>query len=506
VTKRNKISDVLKRFAESPAAFRSAVHVDTDMGPRPFGEIMDPRQAATFAALDGGWMRAAGYNTRDGYSRGWSERPRGSSKTADLAVMATWCLAFARRQVSGLGAAVDKDQARLLRDAIQRIVQLNPWLGKLVEVNKFEIQGRHNSRLEIISSDVAASWGATPHFIICDEITHWKNSGLWDSLFSSAAKRRDCLLLCICNAGFTESWQWTLREAIRNDPLWWFDRWVKVACWMSEALLEEQRRLLPARAVDRLFGNNWQQGEGDALDPADIEAAITLDGPINAREDGFAYLAALDIGIRNDRSAVVVCGVHLPTGGIRVVHVRSWHPGRGEVDLQEVEDHLLALHRTFLLRRVVFDPWQAAHMSQRLRRHGMTMAETTFNGSNLQKMAQATINVFAAHDIAMFRCNELIADLKKLRIEEKPWGFRLTAPKDSTGHADTAIALSMALPFCSKEYLYVQQENQEEKPPLHYEKFGPLARRTVQLERPREGFLPRPYSSRETVPLERRHR
>jgi len=44
----------------SPSAFRSALLIDTDSGPRPFADIMDPWQAADFQALDTGWQNAAG--------------------------------------------------------------------------------------------------------------------------------------------------------------------------------------------------------------------------------------------------------------------------------------------------------------------------------------------------------------------------------------------------------------------------------------------------------------
>jgi hypothetical protein len=36
--------------------------------------------------------------------------------------------------------------------------------------------------------------------------------------------------------------------------------------------------------------------------------------------------------------------------------------------------------------------------------------------------------------------------LEKLNIEEKGFGLKLTAPRDSTGHCDRAIALSICLP------------------------------------------------------------
>ena len=123
-----------------PAAFRSALLIDTDQGSVPFAECMDEWQRADFAALDDGWRRAVlGSKQKATYQRGWLERPRGHAKTLDLGVMSSWALFASRRRLSGIAAAGDLDQARLLRDAIGRLVYCNPWLGKFLEVQNTRI-------------------------------------------------------------------------------------------------------------------------------------------------------------------------------------------------------------------------------------------------------------------------------------------------------------------------------------------------------------------------------
>src|SRR4029079_7334903 len=114
---------------------------------------------------------------------------------------------------------------------------------------------------------------------ICDELVHWEGDGsLWHSLISSAAKRSNCLLVVITNAGFIDSWQWEVREAARTDEAWTFSRLDgPQASWMTPARLAEQRRMLPAIAYLRLWENQWSSGGGDALTEADIKAAF-IDG------------------------------------------------------------------------------------------------------------------------------------------------------------------------------------------------------------------------------------
>ena len=84
------------------------------------------------------------------YQWAWLERPRGHSKTADLAVMASWALFASRRQLFGVAAAGDQDLARLLRDAVRRLVDCNPWLRTILDVQANRIV---NSRTGSTATD-----------------------------------------------------------------------------------------------------------------------------------------------------------------------------------------------------------------------------------------------------------------------------------------------------------------------------------------------------------------
>jgi hypothetical protein len=52
------------------------------------------------------------------WKRFYQEAPRGHSKSTNLAIVVVWLLVASRRKLSGVGAATDRDQAKLLRDAI----------------------------------------------------------------------------------------------------------------------------------------------------------------------------------------------------------------------------------------------------------------------------------------------------------------------------------------------------------------------------------------------------
>lgn len=459
------------KYAADPAAFRADLTVDVDGIARRFGSCMDPWQQDDFAALDPALMRCNG-RSQDATAKGriYLERGRGHSKTTDLAVTSCWALAFASRPIRGYAFAADKDQAGLLKDAMATIIRLNPWLGSILDVQKSLVLNKADghpgagSQLEIFTSDVASSYGILPDLIIADELTHWEGEGsLWYSIISSAAKRSSCLLCVITNAGFADSWQWSVREAARTDPAWVFSRLDgPQASWMTPARLAEQRRMLPPVAYLRLWENQWSSGGGDALTPADIDAAFSdLLQPLTGRNPGWLFVAGLDLGLTRDCSAVVVLAVpDKRWGKIRLAHHRLWRPTLGKkIDLNEVEKHVLEMDALFGLQYVGFDPWQAELLASRIeadsgrRRRNQQrrnwakpfMHEVQPTAANLRAQATLVIETFNDRRFEAFHCEPLRQDLYKLRVEEKSYGIRLTSPKDETGHGDTFSAFSLAL-------------------------------------------------------------
>lgn len=451
----------------SPAAFRAALLIDSDSGPLPFKP--DDWQQKDFAALDDGWRRAViGTSHPAAKQRAWLERPRGHSKSADLGSMSAWALFASRRPLSGIAAAGDQDQASLLKQAISKLLAHNPWLARVLEVQASRVVNLHTgSTLSIITSDAPTSYGLTPDFCIADEVTHWKKRDLFDSLLSSAAKRSTCMFVIITNAGMSDDWQWKTREAVRVDPDWYFSRLDgPCASWIKPKLLAEQSRLLPSIAFARLWLNRWTTGGGDALTEGDIAAAFRADiAPQFSAVAGWDYVAGLDLGVARDSSALCILGVrrsHAGHGMIRLAAAKVWRPTPGSrVNLQDVEDAIADAHARFNLKACNYDPWNAAHLASRLQAGGLSMyshnlgkhhstsrvpmVETTPTPKNLQAMATVLIEAFTDHRIEMYPLPELHRDLRRLRVEERQYGFRLVAPRDATGHGDLGTAFSLAL-------------------------------------------------------------
>lgn len=482
-----------------PALFRQALIIDADGEEKQYGPALDPWQRADFADLDPAWRAVAGQKVDAQLRRAWLERPRGHSKTTDIAASVAWALFSSPRRITGVCAAADGEQAGLIRDAISKLTQLNDWLAAAFDVQKTKIiNTATESELRILTADAPSSYGLTPDFIVCDEVTHWAKRDLWDSLFSAAAKRKNCLLLVICNAGFEAEWQWPLREAVRTDPLWHFNSLDgPQASWITEDRLSEQRRLLPPLAFDRLWSNRWSAGSGDAIAEADISAACMLTAPPAEPEKGWMYVAGVDLGLKRDASAIVVIGRHigfreesrplppdfasLPlltrmainsgelsehdltdslavisnheegTGRLRLSALRIFRPGAsgGTVDVSSIEAALLDLHARFHLAAIGCDPWQARYLIERLQRASVPIEPVDFVGANLKSMCEATLSAFSEKLIELWPDPALLADLRNLRAVEKQYGVRLESPRKSggegTAHGDTATGLSIAL-------------------------------------------------------------
>lgn len=495
----------LPEVVASPEAFRNALVVDTDAGPRRLGEILDDFQRADFAALDDAWKRIArrGKWNPQSPKLGYLERHRGAAKSADIACMVAYGLLAAPHTISGVCAAADKDQARLTRDAILKLTKLNPWLAKFLDPQAYKIVNvKTGSSLEIISADAASSYGLTPDFLILEEVTHWGESQeLFDSLFSAWAKRANCLLLIVANSGFGqgESWQWDVRENARTDPAWYFHRPDKMASWITEAKLQQQRKILKPIVYRRLWENEWTIGLGDAIDEAEIERAFSRieRAPTPDEMQPAAYYAGLDVAIKKDNTGLTIVGVKSGTDRAQLAHSKVWRPTNGKkVDLDVVEEHIIEQYK---LRpfRLYYDFSQAAQLVGRLMKVGIECEEVRQQGADRVGMTNAMLETFENDAIDLYDDGEsnLRRELRHLRISEGRSGIKIIAPRlKDAGHCDLATSLSIALfgvrkyhllgPGSNRPQIYVPPSGDELKEMLkkHNERFAAIMKKLPKIE------------------------
>lgn len=464
---------------ESCRKFRSQVLISNDGKLEKFTDIVEDWQNADFLASDPSWTAIIHGMRLKTQKYFWRERARGHSKTTDLAVMVLCALYSSPTKITGVAGAASKDQARIIRDSIDGIVRSNPWLHRMVDVQNYVVKNKTTgSMFEIISSDESTSYGKTVEFIICDELTHWKTSELWKSLFSTSGKKTNCILVVITNAGYGrgQSWQWEIREKARTLPNWHFSCLEGPrAKWITPQVLADQRECLTdLNAYRRLWENVWLTETGTGIDMGDVDECMSFHTePLNGPEIGKydCYIASIDLGLRHDFCGFVIVGVSIKRRKFRLAHCMVWRPDEfpgNKISPDVIQKYVWEQLKTFRCVGLVFDVWQMEASAEWIEsqfdaKSGYMCPTYPYEQtpSNLSVMATTLIRCLRNKEIEMYPQRELRADFAKMSIKETMAGFRIQAVRDETvGHCDLGSALAMCLPFCDstlKDYLGMEE-------------------------------------------------
>lgn len=448
-------ADKIRRYATDPMAFLCDLIIPSAHGPRRFGDVMTDFQRERFAALAPALLAVAN-GTKPPIGRHWWEATKGASKDSDLAACLLWLMAFTKRSLNCQVGAADADQAGELRKAAKLILGMNPWLNQRVQVQSWRIVCETtSSECEIIAADVAGSHGARPDVLILNELSHIAKQEFAENLMDNAAKVPGGIVVIATNAGFVDTWQWKWRQIAANSPdRWSFHKWARPSPWLDPAEMAEAEQRNSRSRYQRLWWGVWATGNGDALSPEDLEAAIDRKlQPMTGRELNYGYVAGLDLATRRDHAACVGVGLNVQTLRLRLAFSESWAPvgNDGKIDLPAVRDAVIGFHRQFGLSALLVDPHQASLMVADFQAVGINAVEVPFVGKNLDTMASTLVQVFKDRLIDLYDDRELIRDLGRLSIVERAFGLKLEAPRDRVmGHCDKAIALALCLPFASE--------------------------------------------------------
>lgn len=443
-------AEQLRSYAADPLAFITDLRLPIPGAPR-FGDAMADFQKAAFTALAPA-LQAVAMGGKPQTARYWWERTKGASKDTDIGATLLWLLAFTRRPLLAQGGAADRDQAGEILKAARAYLRVNPWLAQRVTIQAWRIVcDGTDSTCEILTADAASSHGSRPDVLVLNELSHIGSEDFAQTLFDNLTKMPNGLGIVATNAGCAGTWQHGWRETARQSPRWCFHRMGTPAPWLDPADIEEARIRNSFTRFARLWQGVWATGGGDAIDASDIEASFTLDGPELLADQNSWYIGGLDLGLRRDHSAFVVLAVRAGSGRVRLAWCQSWIPGPDAlVNTTEVIQAIAAASRRYKLAVVKYDPFAADLIAGELRKAGIRMVPQHFAGNGLDAMARSVLEAFRGRFIDLYRDEDLARDLRSLCISEgkSGFGYRLTAPRGEHGHADRAIALSIALPPC----------------------------------------------------------
>ncbi len=437
-------------------------------------------QLTDLQALDTAWKELARHHPPhpDTIRRSYIERPRGHSKTSDMALQLAWILLFAKRPVNGLAAAADRDQANFIHDSLKRLASVNEIIFEDLAFIQHRVKNRNTgSRLDIISSDAKSSFGALPDFVVCDEICHWEKPDLWYSLLSSAAKKPDCVLTVLTNAGVGRGWQWDLREHARTDPRWHFSSLAGPhAPWITDDWLAEQRALLPEPVFERLWLNIWQHSDGNFITLAEAEACRDESLFYQATGiTGISYVATIDYAEKHDFTVGCVCHKFGDTIIVDRMDVVKPSPSQ-PTKISWVENWIENIAACFHNVRFIVDEYQLLGTIQKLEQR-FPISRFQFRGSQgNHKLALLLRTLLLQQNMKWYpdcgripemQRDDLETELSSLLLKQSASGnVRIDHIQDQQHHDDRAFALGVACLALNEEqtsdnFFYVTPPSQD---------------------------------------------
>jgi phage terminase large subunit-like protein len=381
-----------------------------------------------------------------GPRRHYLTRPRGGSKTTDLAgIGAAVLLEQAPPGSRSYAFAADRDQAGLLLDAVAGFASRTPELSGALRVDAGRVANvRSGASLAIMSSDDASAWGLRPYACVVDELAQWPTTSgprrLWKAIFSSMPKIANSRLVCLTSAGDPAHWSHGVLSRALEQPLRWrVSQTPGPLPWLDPADLAEQKHELPEWEYARLHLNAWTASDDRLTSLDDLQACVTLEGPLSPNPR-WRYVVSADLSTKRDTTVVSICHVEPildpETGaslGERMVMDRmiTWTPHGGQrVQLPEVEEAIAQAAGSFRAP-VVLDPWQAVGMAQRLRERGIYVEEFTFSQQSVGRLALTLHNLIKEHALAIPDDPDLISELANVRLREtSPGVYRMDHDPD----------------------------------------------------------------------------
>ncbi|MDN2581644.1 terminase TerL endonuclease subunit [Aquibium sp. ELW1220] len=373
--------------------------------------------------------------------------PRGNRKTtlgAALELVHLGPERIPRSQV--VGAAVDRDQARIALEEMVGIIGAHPRTAEAFQIQDTKNRITHKRSgafYRAMSADAATAHGRTPVFALVDELHAWKKRDLWDALKTGLVKTAGSLLVVTTTAGVgRENIAYDMYAyakqvatgAIQDDaflPILFEadpeDDWRDEAVWhrvnpglscdppypdivgLRQLVREAEHRPADREMFRQLNLNVWLDG---AANPEWDLAIWDQNGdPVDLPSlKGKRAWLAVDLSKRIDLAAVAAA-IELDDGRY-ALHVRGFAPeaqlrkradndgapyalwrDQGHltacpgdiVDRGVIEDHIRELCGILDVREVAFDPYMAREIIENLEASGIPCAAFSQTLANYAK-------------------------------------------------------------------------------------------------------------------------
>jgi len=389
------------------------------------------------------------------HRRFWLERTKKGSKDNDLAVCLLWLMAFPKRPILCQVVAADQQQAAIIKRRVEHILFYNEWLKEYVAVRTNKIQSMNGLGTTVIeATDKASAHGETPALLVLNELVHVTKWEAMEAHYNNAAGVPRGVMVISTNAGYrgtkAETWK---QNAVKQPDRWRMHVWRQLAPWINEADVADAKTINMPSEFARLFGGRWPSGKGDVLTEEAVEGIFHKNLEwMSGEEEGWIFVAGLDLGRSQDHSGIIVLGVNRNEKRIRVAYLRDLRPtlpnsqGLKQVDLEEVKREIIVVFQRFSPLWFGYDPAEGAwHFEQELRTYGIGMSQMTFSVGSLRTMAEAFVKSIPYLESP--ESDVLRRDMGKFTWKHTPPDkVKIESLRDEHGHADVGTALLICLP------------------------------------------------------------
>ena len=453
----SRLHTIHSRLSRRLAYYLDHVVINSSPRPRAWGLIREPWQdellrhkIPMFEALAGLWTPPSNFvwNFCD-------VLPRGHDKSSLEGRLCSWLLLYSTRPVNAYILAADRDQGRLIVQAMREEAELNPWVSSRLTFAADTVTGPSGT-VTVLPADVGGANGLRGNLYIFDEVTNWdkpKAKDMWRTVMSGTAKVNPTICGVLTNAGYIGSWQEKVIRPLARSKRWHFSEAPgPLASWMDAGKIDELRTQLASPAeARRLYDNKWINA-AEELDYLSREEVLAcFDDTRMYRPVGDArvkrYIASIDFGPKRDRT---VCLVGHREGSLAVVdRMDVW---TRPCDPSEVAEWCVEVGNNFNIVEYVIDPYQMAFLVEKLRRDRRNVYEyLSRGGSGNYAIAQALRAYVSSGNLRLYPgCgHELVEEMSNLICKKMSYGFRIDHA--SSAHDDQAVAIGQFL-VRSQEY------------------------------------------------------
>ena len=342
---------------------------------------------------------------------------------------------------------------------IRRIIESSPLLRREAKITQDRITfPAFDVTITAIPSNFATAAGGNQNISVFDELwafTSERSRRLWDELVPPPTRQIACRLTTTY-AGF-EGESLLLEELHKRgkaqpqigddlhagDGILMFWSHSPVAPWQDERWLAEMRRTLRPNAYQRLVLNEFASAESQFVDMSAWDQCVQP--ALMPTLERIPIYVGVDASTKRDSTALVAVSFDKKAQMVRLVQHRVFTPAPGDPIVFEhtVERTLLEWRQRFVLRQVLFDPFQMMAVSQRVAKAHVPIEEFPQSIPNLTAATQNLFDLIQSRSLVLYPDAAMRLAASRAVIVESSRGWRLDKLKQAH-KIDIIVALSMA--------------------------------------------------------------